>query len=271
MATQSAVFTFALPEDTDTDQILIKSSTTKDGVFSTDATVSYEYGETTHEFDSLNDTKWYKIQFNNSTDGESGPESEPVYGGDFDKGKPFLAISTLSDGANYASNQDVYDYSTLTTADVTNSRVSQALRRARAVVDLRTAELDLSRFTRTFDTEPARKKYNAVLRIIKEAEINLALGNIYKGLSDDILMRDVRDTLGGTDTGFEAVAIGATRLSEGGGLSNVDHVTQLQLLGKDYFSEGNRLLEQIQPPSIRMHAQQNFRTFPLFRFPFNGF
>ncbi len=271
MALQSAVFTFALPEDIDTDNILIKSSTTKDGTYGVEATVSYEYGGTTHEFDSLDTTLWYKIQFRNTEDSENGPESDPVYGGDFAKSSPFLAISTLSDGANYATNEEVYEYSMLTPADVTSSRVGQALRRARAIVDLRTAELNLDRFTRTFDTDPARKKYNAVLRIIKEAEINLALSNIYKGLSDDVLMRDVRDTLAGIDTGFQAVSVGATNLSDGGGLSNTDHVGRLQLLGKSYALEGERLLEQIQSPSVRIHAQQNFNNRPSFRYPFNGF
>lgn len=271
MATQSAVFTFALPEDTDTDQLLIKSSSTKEGTYSTDATVTYEYGTTTHEYDSLDDTKWYKVQFNNSSDSETGPDSDPVYGGDFSKASPFLAVSTTYDGAHYATNQDVYDFSSLTTADVTTARVSQALRRARAIVDLRTADLNLSRFTKTFDTDPARKKYNATLRIIREAEINIALGNIYKGLADDLLMKNMRDAIAGTESSFTSVSIGATGISEGAGLGNLVHVGQLKNLSDRYFNVGAALLTAIQAPSVRLHFTEDFVRSPKFKYPFNGY
>lgn len=272
MATQSAVFTFALPEDINSDQIRIFSSATKEGTYSLATSVDYEYGTTSYEYDTLDDVLWYKIIFNNSVDSEVGPWSDPVYGGDFSKASPFLAISTASDGANYATNQDVYDYATLTTADVTQARVSQALRRARSIVDLKTAALNLSRFTRTFDTDTSRKKYNATLRIVREAEINIALGNIYRGISDDLVMNDLREVLAGNDTSSEGVAIGATSISSSSGLANPQHMSMLRQLANRYLSIGTAMLAALMPPSIRLHHEPDeFVRSPRFTYPFNGF
>ncbi len=270
MATQSAVFSFALPEDTDSDQLLIMSSTTEKGTYSTDATVTYEYGTVTHEYDSLDDTKWYKIQFNNSTDAEAGPISDAVYGGTFSNASPFLAVSTGTDGANYATTQNVYEYSTLTTADVSQSRVSQALRRARAVIDLKTSDLDLDRFTKTFDTDTSRKKFNATLRIVREAEINIALGNVYRGLSDDLVVKRLRDTLSGASEDSSSISVGQTSLAGSSGTGNPQHMRELNGLANRYLGIGAAMLAALQPPSIRLHYLPEFVRSPKFKWPFNG-
>lgn len=271
MATQSAILKFALPEDEDSDQMKIYSCATKSGTYALATTVSYEYGDSTYEYDSLDDTTWYKIQFHNSSDGESGPISDPVYGGDFSNASPFLAVSTAYDGANYATTQDVYDYCTLTTEDVTSARVSQALRRARAVIDLKTADLDLDRFTRTFDTDVSRKKFNATLRILKEAEINIALGNIYRGLADDLIAKRMRDALSGAGSESSAVTIGQTALAEGAGLLDPRHAAELNALANRYLSIGSAMLNSLQPPSIRLHFEGEYVQSPRFRLPFNGY
>lgn len=271
MATQSAVFTFALPEDTDSDQLLIKSSATKDGTYSTDDTVTYEYGATTHEFDSLDDTKWYKVQFNNSTDSETGPISDAVYGGNFSNASPFLAVSTKYDGANYATTQDIYDYSTLTTSDVTVTRVSQSLRRARAIVDLKTADLDVDRFTRTFSTDTSRKKYNAALRILKESEILIALSNVYKGMGDDLVIKSTRESLAGTSSTVSSISIGSTSVQESGAGTDSQTLKDLLFLSLDYKTQGMELLDSISSNSVRLHAESDFVASPKFKLPFNGF
>jgi hypothetical protein len=274
MATQSAVLKFALPEDEESDQMRIYSSATKEGTYTLATTVSYEYGISTYEYDELDDTLWYKIQFHNTDDGESGPLSDPVYGGTFDNASPFLAVSTAYDGAHYATTQDVYDYSSLTTVDVSVSRVSQALRRARAVIDLKTADLNLNRFNRTFSTDVARKKHNATLRIVKEAEINIALGNIYRGLSDDLVMDRLRDALSGASIDSESVSIGQTALAGSSGLANPRHMAELNSLANRYLAIGAAMLNALQPPSVRMHYLDDddggFSKLPRFRFPFNG-
>lgn len=256
MAIQSAVFTFALPEDLNTDQLLIYESTTQGGTYNLVDTVPYEYGTTQYEYDSLNDTRWYKIKFNNSVDNEAGPLSDSVYGGNFSQASPFLAVSTSYDGANYATTQDVYDYSTLTQADVTLSRVSQALRRARAVIDLRCAHLNLSRFTREFETNTSRKKYNATLRVLKEAEINIALGNIYRGLADDLVMKRLREGLSGAEDASTSVSIGQTALGSSAGLTDPRHMAELNGLANRYLSIGAAMLNALQPPDIRLHATE---------------
>lgn len=271
MATQSGVFKFALPEDELSDQLRIYSCATKTGTYSLDTTVDYEYGDSTYEYDSLDDTKWYKIQFNNSTDSETGPLSDPVYGGNFSQASPFLAVSTGTDGAQYATTQDVYDYSTLTTSDVTTARVSQALRRARSIVDLRTAELDLDRFTQTFDSGTSRKKFNATLRIVREAEINIALGYIYRGIADDIIARKMREALAG-GAGDGSIAIGDARIGAEGSLSDTTHVNALLDIANRYMTTGGAILSSIQPPSIRLHATpDNYVNSPRFKYPFNGY
>ena len=270
MATQSAVFKFALPEDEDSDQLLIYSSATKAGTYSLATTVSYEYGDSTYEYDSLDDITWYKVKFNNTTDSEAGPLSDPVYGGDFAKASPFLAVSTGTDGAHFATTSDVYDYCTLTTADVKTTRVSQALRRARAIIDLRTAELDLDRFKRDWDTDVTRKKFNATLRILKEAEINIALGNIYRGLADDLIADRMRDALAG-NAGGGSLSIGDTSLSDPNSLANTASMRALNRLADRYLGVGAAMLASIQPTSIRLHVESDFRQAPRFRYPFNGY
>lgn len=271
MATQSAVFTFALPEDENSDQLLIKSATSKTGAYSTDSTVTYAYGTTSYEYDSLDDTKWYKIQFNNSSDSETGPESEPIFGGDFSNASPFLAISTGTDGANFASTQDVFDYCSLTSEDVSLARVSQSLRRARAVVDLRTAELDLDRFTRSFDSATSRKKHNATLRILKEAEINIALGNLYRGVADSLIVKSMRDARDGTEESVESLSLGSTSLSGGTNVNNPTHAAYLATLGDRYFQVGSAMLAAIQPTSIELrYTPLDSAQSPKFKLPFNG-
>jgi len=195
MATQSAVITFSLPEDPNSNYMYIYSSSTKTGTYTLATSVDYEYGTTKYEYDSLSDTTWYKMRFYNQSDNEFGPYSEAVYGGDFTSAAPFLAVSTTTDGANYATTTDLYEYSHLNSSDVSQTEVSRALRQARARIDYRTAEMGLSRFE-VFDSETARRKYNATLRLIKEAEINIALSVIYTNLSDDLIIRNMRGTSG---------------------------------------------------------------------------
>lgn len=273
MATQpAAVFTFALPEDTDSNRLDIYSSATKDGTYSQVATPDYEYGATTYAYASLDDTTWYKIRFYNTTDAiHTGPYSEAVYGGDFNKAAPFLAVSTTSDGANYSSTQDLLDYSNLTLNDVTAAQISTALKRARAVVDLRTSDMDLDRFTRTFKTDTARKKYNAALRIVKEAEINIALGNLFRAIADDLVVKNLRDTLDDTSAGSSSISVGSTSISGGGGLEDTAHSRELNLVADNYLRTGAAMLDSLRPPSIRLHRESDFVANPKFKYPFNGF
>jgi hypothetical protein len=244
-----AKLTFALPEDTDSDYFQIWSSATKTGVYAqVGADIDYEYGTVTYEFEDLSTTTWYKIRFYNLTDTQYGPYSDPVYGGDWeDSTKPFLAVSTTSDGANYASIQDVFDYSGLTTEDVTEARVSQALRRSRAIVDLRTAEMGLDRFNYTFNSATTRRKYNASLRIVKEAEICFALGMAYRGLSDDEVISGIREpvVLSNMSVGQTSIAVDKSKK----GIANSNYFSRL---AQKYTLIGASMLQLLQPSSVTL-------------------
>lgn len=265
MAIQSGTFTFSLPEDVDTTLLHIYEASTEGGAYTLVTSVAYEYGVLSYEYDSLDDTKWYKIKFQNGTDSEYGPLSDAVYGGDFSKAAPFLAVSTSTDGANYASIQDVYEYANLTAEDVTSSKISKALKRARAVIDLRTADLDLNRFD-IYPTEIARKKYNATLRILKEAEINIALGHLYRGLADDEIMARNRDTA----SEEPAISLGATSISDTSS-SRAENTPRLMAISDRYLSIGAAMVDSIQPTSCRMTTREpdNIR-YPRFKRPFGG-
>lgn len=262
MATVSATFTFGIPEDIDTDTMYIYQADTETGTYTQVASVSYEYGTTIYEYDSTDDTKWYKIRFYNSVDAEYGPYSDPVFGGNFDNASPFLAVSTTTDGAHYATVADVYDYGVLLTEDVTQSQVSKALKRARSVVDLRTAELDLDRL-QLWDTEIARKKYNATLRILQEAEINLALGHLYRMLADELVMNLQRDE----DEEKPSVSIGNTSLSDMGSFRVSELVPRLIDLADRYSLVGAAMLSSIQPRSLRLTTWEPNRRIPRFKYP----
>jgi hypothetical protein len=263
MAIQSAVFTFALPEDTDSDQLLIYSSTMKDGAYSVVLTVDYDYGIAQYEYDQLDDSLWYRIQFNNTHDVEHGPISDPVYGGNFAQGAPFLAISTLTDGANYATTQDVYDYSGLQPADISPSRVSAALRRARAWIDWRTAEMGLDRLA-NFSQDVARRKYNASLRVVKEAELNLALSSIYINLSDDLIMANMR---GGEGSMAGTVSIGNTSVQGDALAERGESILYLATLAQRYQDTGEKLLASLDANSIRLVGYDNYVRSPRFLHP----
>ncbi len=267
MAIQSAVITFSLPEDLDADTLIILSSNTKDGSYASTHTVGYAYGLTSYEYDELDDTLWYKIQFFNSSDNEYGPISDPVYGGTFSAGAPFLAVSSTTDGANYATTQDLYDYSGLTAQDIPQSRVSNALRRARAVLDYRTAEMGLDRFE-VFDTETARRKYNASLRILKEAEINMALGNLYTNLSDDLIISNMRE---GEGAASGSISVGGTSVSGDTLGERSESIIYLATLATRYFGQGELLLSSLDTNSIKLVAADFTVRAPRFRYPFNGF
>lgn len=266
MATVTATITFSLPEDQDADRLDIYASSTKEGSYSLIQSDAYEYGQTTYEIATLSDALWYKIKFVDTGNATEGPLSEPVFGGSFSAAAPFLAVSSTTDGANYATSQDVYDYSGLTTEDVASSRVSAALRRARATIDYRTAEMGIERFD-AFDSDTARRKYNATLRILKEAEINIALGNLYQNLSDDRIIANMRS---GVSTP-NSISIGSTSISGDDIADRNENILFLATLSSRYFSLGEQLLASLDTNSVKLiYTDLNVRI-PKFIYPFNGF
>jgi hypothetical protein len=258
--TNRGTITFALPEDTEADFLQLWSSATEDGVYAqVGADIAYEYGTTTYEFD-IGVTTYYKIRFRNNTDSTTGPFSDPVYGGDWNTNtSPFLAVGTTTDGAMYATIQMVYDYTSLTSSDVTSARVSQALRRARAIIDLKAAELDIDRFKYQFEAPVARRKYNAALRIIREAEINYTLGMLYRGLADDKVMEGIR-----SEGDEQSLSIGSAALTQDGGSTGSSSAVFLNSLGTRFLLTADALLDMLSPPSITISWQDRNTRVPRF-------
>jgi hypothetical protein len=266
MATINATITFALPEDIDTDLLELYAASAKDGSYSLVEQAEYQYGTTKYEPSSLDDGLWYRIRFTNTENGVDGPYSDPVWGGTWTYASPFLAVSSTTDGANYATTQDVYDYSGLTAEDVSTSRVSAALRRARAVIDFRTAEMGIERFDQ-FDTDTARRKYNASLRILKEAEINIALGNLYQNLSDDRIIANTRE---GASSSSNSISIGDTSISGDDIADRSESIIFLATLSSRYFGQGELLLSSLDTNSVKLVGTDLTVRIPKFRYPFNG-
>lgn len=266
MATVNATITFALPEDIDTDTIVLLSSATKDGTYAAIEQAEYQYGSTKYVPVNFDDAYWYRIRFLNSENGTEGPISDPVWGGTWSSAAPFLAVSSTTDGANYATTQDVYDYSGLTSEDVQTSRVSAALRRARAVIDYRTSEMGMERFDQ-FDTDTARRKYNASLRILKEAEINIALGNLYQNLSDDRIIANTRE---GASSSSNSISIGDTSVSGDDIADRSESIMFLATLASRYFGTGEILLSSLDTNSVKLVGTDLHTRIPKFRYPFNG-
>lgn len=262
----NATLTFSLPEDQNSDVLIVYKSPTKDGTYEEDLRTGYNYGAASLEHTDFDPSQWYAIQFTNIGKGTASPLSDPVYGGNVYNSSGFLAISTTSDGAHYATEQDLYSHSRLTPADVEPSIVSNALKQARAIVDYRTAEMDLDRFS-VFENNIARRKYNATLRIIKEAEINIALGNIYTALSDDLIIRNMREG-GGSAAG--GVTIGSTSVQGDSLAERSENIVFLATLAQRYFEIGDDLLASLDTTSVRLVGHDVYIRSPKFKYPFHG-
>jgi hypothetical protein len=266
MAIFNTTITFSLPDDPGTTRLDLYESNSKDGTYSVKMTSFYDYGITDFYATELDDSKWYKIKFVNEQENTSGPLSEPVFAGTYVASAPFLVVSSFSDGANYATVQDVYDYANLTPEDISATRISAALRRARATIDFRTAEMDLERFN-DFDTATARRKYNASLRMIKEAEINISLGHIYQNLSDDRIIANMREN---SSAKVGSIKIGNTSIDGDDLADRNESIKFLADLADRFFKEGEKLLSSFDTNSVKLVGYDLSVRVPKFRYPFNG-
>jgi len=249
--TRRAVLVFSLPDDPDSDYLQLYSASSETGTYTqVGSDIEYGYGTTTYEIDDFDTTLWYKIRFRNSSENTVSPYTEPVYGGDLDnKGEGFLAISSTADGINYASIQDVYDYSGLSPNDIDSSKVSIALKRARAYIDLTVSEMDLSKYTNTFDSNTAKRKWNAMLRIIKEIEICIALGHLFRIIADNIMLDD------SDSPKFQSISIGGASISADLGSDGSNATFNYQRISNNYFTYAGGLLRTIRPTTIRIKLE----------------
>ena len=266
MSLFSTAITFSLPENTGSNILELHESESQNGTYTLKVTTQYEYGITSFYAEGLNDSRYYKIRFYNNNDNVYSPFSDAVFGGTWIAAAPFLAVSSTSDGAHYATTQDVYEYANLTTEDIPTIRVSSALKRARAVIDFRTSEMDLERFN-DFDANTARRKYNATLRILKEAEINIALGNLYQNLSDDRIIENMREN---SSAKVGNISIGGTSIGGDDLGDRNESILFLATLSSRYFAQGEILLSSLDTNSVKLVGYDLAVRVPKFRYPFNG-
>jgi hypothetical protein len=258
MAIVKGILVHGIPENATYDLVKILESATETGTYTIVSTYNYSYGSRATEYSLLDTTKWYKIQFFVSTGG-SGAISDPVFGGDYDKAKPFVAVSTTFDGSGYASTSELYEKSNLTPADVTYSDSAKALKIARSYIDLITGDTGLRKFSYQFSSDVARRKYNATLELTKQAEINFALALIYKDLADDQIMRTVRLQ----EHKFDSVSIGQTSISPNESQKNLQIAEFFDAQSQRYSVQAQNYLNALKPTSVNMMWGQD-RVFSKF-------
>jgi hypothetical protein len=241
MATVTAKITLGLPDDTDADQVLVYSSATEDGTFTLDSTNDYTFGQEVLESISIDTTKWYKISFNNSVTSVEGTQSIAREGATWEDGKPFFALTSFYDGNPLATAADVYARTPHDSTDVPEAAVDSFLITARARVNLILDEQERERYTLLYDSDVARRKYNAQLQIMKDSEIYFAMSLFYKYLADN----QVENAIAGTN---ETVVIGSTSISAKD--SGTDNTQTFEDRAKNYEKTAIELLKTVMPNGI---------------------
>jgi len=251
MATYSGYLMVGLPDNPNATQLLVASGLTSSGTFTLASTLDYEYPTRTVGY-SIDEDRWYKVAFQESATSWVTPYSDPIAGAQILKAIPSLAITSSYDGVSSATAQDVYDVSNMTSADASESDVNYALSMARSFIDLRMSSVDKERFD-SFSCNVARRKYNAVLRLLKDVEINFALSLIYRNLADDAIMAKVT---AGTKTST-SIAVGQTALGGITGSDTVDTATYLDALSTRYANYATSLLDTLTPNYVPLRYSEN--------------
>ena len=245
MAIVKGIFVHGIPDDTNADVLRILESTTENGTYSVVGSYEYTHGYRTVEHDTIDTLKWYKIEFYNTSDANLGARSDAIYGGDYDKSKPFVALSTTFDGAGYATASELYSTSHLTEEDVTVSEAQRKLKLARAFIDLVTETQDIDKFSRIYKSDIARRKYNAYMEVLKRGEIYYALALIYKDLADDAVMRNFRNQ----NSDFDAVSIGQTSVSLTDG-NDLRMAEFFNIQANGYAQQALSIIQTLLPTSV---------------------
>src|SRR5574343_242292 len=252
MASYSGNITFSLPNDINSNQILIHSSTTESGVYSLDTTKTYSYLVAYLPF-VIDDSKWYKIAFKNSSTGTQSPFSDALSGSGYLASKPTFSLSDKEDGVAFATVNDVYRKSHLTTSNVSQDEVQYCIDTARAYIDNLTSTSNIDRYNVVWEDSPSRRKYNATLKLFKEIEINLATSIVYKNLADDKLLQN---SISNTKTST-SVSVGQTSIGGISGPDSVDTVAFLDSLSQRYANYANSLLSTILPTYVPIRCSEN--------------
>ena len=188
MALVTRFITYELPNLATYDQLLLYESTTESGTFSLDQTLSYQYLTRATEVDNLNTDKWYKIRFYDTVNALYSPYSDVFYGGHYDDKEPFACVTSTFDGAGFATASGFYTTTRLKTEQVSVGLVKDALKTARAYVDVTLDDVSPYKYSIFVDTDNAKRKYNANIEITRKVEIYFAAALIYHDMADDQVM-----------------------------------------------------------------------------------
>jgi len=245
MATVTAKLTLGLPDDNDSDQVKLYVSATETGSFTLDQTLTYSFGQEVIDSIVLDTTKWYKIAFNNTTSSVEGTQSEAVEGADWEKGKPFFAITSFFDSIPFAVPQDVYDASNLSATEYSIVKTQQALKIARAKIDIFLVEQESERYSEIYESGISKRKFNAQMVLIKEAEINYSLGIIFRDLADDQAITEIAAA-----RTLSNIKIGTTSIKHD--INKVVTSLMLDNRSKTYEKRGDDLLNTLMPNGIEL-------------------
>jgi hypothetical protein len=252
MSTYSGNISFSLPNDTEANELLVYSGVTESGAFSLADTIDYTYPTVYTSF-IIDDSRWYKIAFNNTNTGITTPISEPVSGSGYIGSRPVVTFGDGNDGVAFASIDDVYRNAHLTESNVSRREVQYCIEVARAHIDNLTSTNGLDRYSFVWDHTPARRKYNAKIKLLKEVEINLATSMIYKNLADDAILKN---SITNTKTS-SSVAVGQTSIGGITGSDSIDTASYLDQLSTRYANYATGILSTVLPTYIPLRYSES--------------
>jgi len=252
MAVYSGYFFTGVPEyDKDADLLLIYSCATSGGAFTLEETLGYDYPTKVTEY-NVDESKWYKIAYSNSGTGFITPQSDAVNGANILKSAPSLEITSTADGSPYATSDDVYERSNMTAADVSVNDINYALAVARAYIDIKLSSLSINRFS-VFPVQVAQRKFNAMIRLLKDVEINYALSLVYKHMADDRILSNITSN---TQTS-SSVSVGQTSIAGIEGPESISTATYLDALSVRYSAYASDLLNTMLPNYVPLRYAES--------------
>jgi hypothetical protein len=251
MATYSGYLLTGIPDNANADQLLVASGLTSSGTFTLASTLAYTYPTKTTVY-SIDEGRWYKVAFKHAATNWQTPYSNAIDGAQILNNVPQLSITSTYDGISYSTPQDVYDRANMTTTDAAQSDVSYAISVARAFIDIKMSTVSVNRYS-NFSQNVAQKKFNGLLRLLKDVEINFALSLIYKNLADDAIMTNVKN---GTKSS-SSISVGQTSIAGIEGSDTIPTAQYLDQLSTRYANYATSLLDTLTPNYVPLRYSEN--------------
>lgn len=246
MATLIVKLAISLPDDTSANFVRLYKSDTLTGSYTLDQSLVYTYGLETIDAVTIDSVKYYKIAFYNSSTLVEGNLSDAVLGSVWQTGKPSVRLTSLYDGNPLSTSTDVYNESGLTTSDFTEVRVNSAIKASKARIDLLLGETAYEKYGINNESNVSRRKYNAELEVLKQAEVSFALASIYQDMAAETIVEN--KTAGTSES--RVVSIGSATISSEDNPGGINVAKYLENKSEIYMKKGQDLLRTIAPPSV---------------------